>query len=444
MMVAGLFITGLLSVTQPLHAQDSLNLTLRNAVEMSLKNSKQLKVSQAKIDQATSALKQAMDDRLPDFKISGSYLQLTHPNIDLKSSGSSSGGSGGGVSDIKVSNAIYGMATATMPIYSGFRIRYGIESAQYLEQATKLDAENDKEQIILNTINAFTNLYKSRVAVSLVLENLNQSRQRDNDLSNMEKNGLLARNDLLKAQLQTSNIELTLVNAENNLKLANVSLNLLMGISEKTLLIPDSSSLQIEENLKTIDEYEQMAFINRKDVEALSFRMKAAGSSIKSAKGEYYPSLAVTGGYIAADIPGFLTITNAFNIGLGVQYNLGSLWKTGAKVDKAKAVQREVVANQELLTDNIRMDINRAYEDYLSSKKKIDVESKAVVQSTENYKISKNKYDNSLLTTTDLLDANVSMLQSKINFEVAKADAIVAYNTLLEKAGLLISNQPKK
>jgi hypothetical protein len=42
-----------------------------------------------------------------------------------------------------------------------------------------------------------------------------------------------------------------------------------------------------------------------------------------------------------------------------------------------------------------------------------------------------------LLTVTDLLDANVLMLQSQISLEIAKADAIVAYNTLLERAGIL-------
>jgi outer membrane protein len=53
----------------------------------------------------------------------------------------------------------------------------------------------------------------------------------------------------------------------------------------------------------------------------------------------------------------------------------------------------------------------------------------------------KNKYDNSLLTVTDLLDANALMLQSQIGLELARADAIVAYNTLLARAGLLAATR---
>ena len=48
----------------------------------------------------------------------------------------------------------------------------------------------------------------------------------------------------------------------------------------------------------------------------------------------------------------------------------------------------------------------------------------AIEQAAENYKITKNKYDNSLVTTTDLLEAEVAQLQTKLNFAFAKADAM--------------------
>ena len=92
-----------------------------------------------------------------------------------------------------------------------------------------MDAENDKEGVILNTINAYINLYKASVTVDVVNENLAQSAHRDSVFSRLEQNGLLARNDLLKAQLQTSNIELSLLDAENNLKIANINMNLMIG-----------------------------------------------------------------------------------------------------------------------------------------------------------------------------------------------------------------------
>ena len=87
------------------------------------------------------------------------------------------------------------------------------------------------------------------------------------------------------------------------------------------------------------------------------------------------------------------------------------------------------------------MQVNQAYEALMTANKKIEVTEASIIQGQENYKIVKNKYENSLLTVTDLLDANALMLQSQISYEVAKADAIVAYNALLERAGVLATTR---
>jgi len=436
-----IFMVALLLNSHQLLAQDStVTLTLKDAIDLSIKNSKQLKNYRAKIDEASAAVQEAKDGRLPDFKISGSYLRLNNPNVNLQTK-SGSGSSSADSNKIKVSSALYGIANISYPIYSGMRIQYGIESAKYLEQAVKLDAENNRGAVILNAISAYVNLYKSKTAVDLVKENLEQSRKRDTDFSNLEKNGLLARNDLLKAELQTSNIELSLFDATSNWKLANVNMNILLGLPERTMILMDTSNIKAPDQLQTIEDYEKEALQNRKDMKALSFRKKAAETGIKIAKSDYYPSIALSGGYIAADVPGLLTITNAVNIGVGVQYSLSSLWKTKAKLQQAKAREQQMQADEEALDENVHYQINEAYQGYLQSIEKIRVYAKAIDQATENYKITKNKYDNSLVTTTELLDADVAQLQTRLNHTAARADALVAYNRLLQAAGLLQSNK---
>jgi outer membrane protein TolC len=431
-LLGALFLLGLQNLT----AQDSSRkITLKEAIDLGISSSHLLKNNKAKIDEAIAATQEANERKLPDFSVSGSYIYLpVQPNIVMHNSSGSGGGSP------KVNQVIYGMTSASLPIYAGGKINYGIESAKYLEQAARLDADQNKEAIILNTINAYSNLYKSKSTVELVKENLQQSNQRVKDFSNLEKNGLLARNDLLKAELQSSNIELTLLDAESNYKLAGVNMALMLGLPEQTLLVPDSASFIQSVKVKTLDEYEQLALLERKDVGALSLRKKVADIGIKTAKADYYPSLALSAGYVAADIPNFLTVTNAVNVGVGVKYNLSSLWKTKSKIAQAQARVQQLTASELMLNDQIRLQINQAYQTYLLSQKKIQVYQKAVEQAAENYRITKNKYDNSLATTTDLLDADVAQLQTKLNLTNAAADEVVAYNKLLQTAGILNNN----
>jgi len=420
--------------------QQTRNLSLSEAIKMSVDNSKQLKLSKAKVDEAVANYHDMWNNHLPDVKASGAYLRVNNPNINLKvnlTGASSSDTTKSASSSVKVNQAAYGMVSASLPLFSGFRIKYGVESAKYLEQAAKLDVENDKEAVVLNTVDAFSNLYKAKNSVDLVKQNLEQETQRVTDFSNMVDNGLMARNDLLKAQLQQSNVELTLLDAQNNYRMACVNMDLMLGLPENTELVPDTSLFDNKADAGSVINWEQTALQNRKDMSALNFREQAATSAIKSTKGEYYPSVALTGGYVALDIPNLLNIPNAFNGGIGLQYNFGALWKTGAKIDQAKARLHELQANEDMLTDQIRIQINQAYENYLLSQKKIAVYAVAVDQADENYRITKNKYDNSLVTTTDLLEADVAQLQAKLNFSFAKVDEVVAYKKLQEAAGTI-------
>jgi outer membrane protein len=427
---------------QFLAAQEKRPITLNEAIDLAIKNSKQLKNSQAKIEEATASLKEALNNQLPDAKVSASYLWLSNANVDVQIKGNSNGGGSG--TTPRISQAGYAIANASMPVFAGGRIRYGIEASRYLEEATRLDADNNRDLVIQNTIESFINLYKAKASVGLVQENLTEAQQRVKDFTNLEKNGLLARNDLLSAQLQASNFELGLLDAENNWKLANVSVNILFGLPENLELDPDSAMIDQTFDLKALDDYLQTAYTNRKDLAAIDLRKKAGETEIKSARGEYYPSIAVTGGYIAADVPNVLTITNAINIGAGISYNLGSLWKTKAKVEQAEARAKQAAIGESILNDNIRLEVNQAYLNFLSNQKKIEVNKEAVEQATENYRIMKNKYNNSLATTTDLLDANTKQLFARMNLIFAKADAVVAYNKLLQTAGLLQDNKKQQ
>jgi outer membrane protein len=422
--------------------QEKKTITLNEAIDLSIKNSKQLQSSQAKIEEATAALKEAIDRRLPDATATGSYVWLNNPNFNIKSQGNGGGGGTNGENP-KVNQALYGLVNLSLPVYAGGRVRYGVESSKFLEQAAKLDAEADKNEVVQNTIEAFANLFKAKTAIHLMQENLAQSQQRTKDLSNLEKNGLLARNDLLKAELQSSNIELGLLDAENNWELANVNMNLMLGLPTTTQLELDTSNVEKKNDARVLEDFLQAALTNRKDISAIDYRKKAAESGVKATKAELFPSLAVTGGYIAADVPHVFTLTNAVNLGVGISYNIGSLWKNKAKVQQAQARVKQLVTTEAMLNDNVRLQVNRSYLNLVSARKKIEVYAKAVDQANENYRIVKNKFDNSLATTTELLDADVAQLQARLSYTLARADAFVAYNKLLQTAGLL-SNDLKK
>jgi outer membrane protein len=432
MMTAILVIAGLSSEVSL--AQSPKFLRLEEAIELCLQNNKQLKLNKVKIEAATASTVEARERRLPDLSGSANYVRLTRPKI---------GGPLGNTSSPDIDEAAYAIVNGSIPLFTGFRTKNGIASAKYLEEATRLDAENDKDAVVQNAVAAYSNLYKAQTSVAIIKENLKQAEQRSADFANMERNGLIARNDLLRVQLQQSNIELALLDAESNQRLANLHMNIMLGLDETTVLQLDSTSFVDVEDSRTFSEFEQIALSNRHDLEALKYREQSAFSGIKIAKADYYPNLRVTAGYFAANIPDLFTISNAWNAGLGLTYNVASIWKTGAKVKSAKIRLAEIKATQDIMNDRVKLEVAQAFEGYVLSKKKIEVYAKAVEQASENNRITKNKYRNNLVTTTDLLDAFVQELLANLDYAHSKADAAVAYRKLLQTSGIATS-EPKK
>lgn len=415
-------------------AQETKLLTLDEAIEMGLKNSKNLKIDAAKISEATADLLAAKNRQLPDFKLSASYLRLGNANVDVKFLNSSSGS--GAPSP---SSAMLAQANLSLPIYAGGRIKYGIQSAEYLVEAAKLRNENNEQAVSYNIAQAYNNLFKAHQAIKVLQENLSASQKRDETFLKLENNGLLARNDRLKANLQTSNIELQLLEAKNNYSIATINMDLLIGLPESTALEVDDNYISEQNAVNFVDYYLKVAQQNRKDLQALTLQRRAAELGTKSAKAENLPSIALTGGYIAADVPKILTVYNAINIGVGINYNLANLWKKNSAYNKSQAMEAELAANNDLLNDQIKLEINRDYLNLNFAKEKIEVYKKAQEQAAENFRIVKNKYDNGLATITDLLDANVAKISTEVNIANAQADAALAYRKLLQTSGILIN-----
>jgi outer membrane protein TolC len=188
------------------------------------------------------------------------------------------------------------------------------------------------------------------------------------------------------------------------------------------------------------------ALENRKDLQALQFQEKASQANIKATRSTYYPTVAMVGGYTTLDLKNLVTVQNAMNIGLGVSYDLSAILKNGTMVKLAESKSKEVKNSEEMLTDYIKIQVQKGIEDYNLALKQNQVYLQAVEESAENYRIVKDKYENGLSDTNDLLEADVEQLNSTINSTLAKANTIQKYYELLSVTGQLTQsfNHSKK
>ena len=409
-------------------AQERKIMSLKEAVSLVVTNSNEAVLANTKVATSKLELETMKNNQYPTVKVSGQYLRLTSANIN-----SNLGGSGTG---LDVSQLLLGQANVSMPIFSGFKLKNSIAASQNLYQAQSFAASHTKEELALEVVELFATLYKSNEMVKLLNENIKSAQQRTKDFSAMVDNGLLARNDLLKTQLQESNLELSLATAIKNVNVVNYQLATLLRLPENTIIDIDIETVKSDMAKNQLLTTSAL----RNDLEALSFQQKATEAGIKIAKAGYYPSLSLTGGYIALDLKNVISVSNAMNFGVGFNYDLSSIFKNGKEVKLAKSKAEQSKQMIAILSDKIKEETQQAQENYTLSLKQNKVYALAVEQSTENYRIIKDKYDNSLANTNDLLEADVQQLQSKINLALCQADIALKYYQLQFASGKLINS----
>ncbi len=413
-------------------AQEKKLLTLKEAVALALSNSDASTLAKTKVTTSQLEWETVKNNQYPSLKASGQYLRLSsaHVNSNIQSNSAS----GSSAAPLKVDQLVLGQLNASVPVFNGFRLKNAISESESLYKAETFTEKHTNEEIGLDVVELFANLYKSQQMILLTEENLKTAQQRVKDFTAMEENGLLTRNDLLKAQLQESTLQLAIENAKKNAAVTNYNLTTLLKLPTTTTIEIDIEAVKKDmasnQNLTTEGE--------RNDLRALELKKKAVESGIKMAQANYYPSLALTGGYIAFDLNNVLTVTNAMNVGLGVSYDLSSIFKNGKQVKLARSKAKEAEVATSLLGDQIKEEVFQAQQNYTLSLTQSAVYDKAVQQATENYRIIKDKYDNNLSNTNDLLEADYIALQSKINQALSKADIAQKYYELQFASGKLI------
>ncbi len=427
LMLFGIFFIGILSI----EAQEKKSLTLDAAIHLAWVQSNEVNLAKTKVLTKKYELQSVKNSRYPDLKVSGEYQRLANASINLKLNKASN-------SDPLpiVDQLMIGQINASLPLFAGFKIQNSIKASNNMYQAETASAMQTKEDVAMQVINYYASLYKAQKTVELLKENQKSAQQRVNDFLELEKNGIIPRNDLLKSQLQVSKVQLSLDRAISDLNIVNFELASLLKMDPKTKLqIRESDFANFQ--MDNIPTNEEPALANRKDLEAVRLQEKASLANVQIAKSGYYPTISIIAGYTTLDLKNVIAVQNAMNIGLGVSYDLSGILKNGTNVKIAESKALEIQSSEEMLTDYIKIQVQKAIEDYDLALKQDLVYNQAVEQASENYRIIRDKYENGLSDTNDLLEADIEQLGSNINKTLAKANVIQKYYELLSVTGQL-------
>lgn len=428
------FLTGLILLAPlPAATQPRLLLSVDSLLQLGMAQNVQLRILRQQEEMARSRAKTARTAKLPEVQVGlkGGYLGqpivfregLSHPTRPQ--------------SPHWLQNYEIDLS---QPIYQGGRIRYSIEKADIEQKIAELQTLQNEADIKLALLEQYMQLFSLYKQQTVLAHNIEESTKRLENIKSKKRQGLITNNDVLRSELQLTNDRLALQEVDNSLTLMSQQLDILLGLDEQTLIVPDTTLLRQINPTSDYADYLQKAYRDDWTMRRLRQETQLALNNQRLVKAEFLPQLSLyAGNTLARPITRTMAdyYNNSWNIGLTLSYPLSSLYKNRHKLEEARLNIDASQQQEELRKQSLRMEIRTALIRHQEAQDRVKALELSVRQARENYRIMRNRYFGQLSILTDLLDANSVLLDAELQLTTARARVIYTYYELQKACGLL-------
>lgn len=418
-----------------LKAQQNNTISLKEALKIAKEKNISIQKSQLEIQLSEENIKENKELRLPDVEISGVYSRIT--NLTEFKDGFLKG-----KDVVRTIPEIYDIKTNfKMPIYAGNKINNAIEIAKKQSEIAQVQKEKIANDIQLEVIANYLGIYKLMELQKIIDENIKEEHNRLKEVQSLQKHGTLTKNEVIRAELQLSDRELSALSNTKNIQILLQNFKTLLQLPEQQEITIDTT-ISIDENgIDPYDFYMHHALQNE-EMRIASQEVNIRKTELKLVKGNYLPSINFFGNY-ALKYPNYMFfppdpyLYSLGQIGIEVSFDLSGLYKNKTKVQMANTKIEWQKTQSKLVQDKTQDELFKNHTQYQEVVEKFKVVDKALELANENYRIVKLKYLNQLVLITEMVDADNALLQAKYNKIATRIDAAMKHYQLLHTAGLL-------
>ncbi|MFZ4928029.1 TolC family protein [Chryseobacterium sp. Mn2064] len=414
---------------------DTIHLSLKDAWHRAEENSRHIKINTISTDIAEAEVKDAKRERLPEIGVKGSIEKAS--NIPIYENGIFSK-----PIQHEVIHTLYRAgADFYLNIYEGNKLNLKIKENQTLQKIKTIQKEQAVSDIHYKTASLYLDLQKTLIFRNLIKKDIADQKVQLKEIQTLYKNGVVLKSDVLRIDLELSKRKMALVTIENDILIAMQKLNIILGIPDDQIVIPDAPFSEWDEKMP-YNEYLKQALDHSFDYHVSEQQTELSKIKLKQVKANVSPKVGLYGEFYYANPQIFLYPYNPYWYSLGIvglkaSFSISSLYHNTQKV-KAAALEFEKEEEVHKDTeDKIRQQVKEAYLRYQEALEQIKVAETNVAQAKENARIMKNTYFSQTSLITDLLDADIQLLQTKFELEAARIMAQNNYYLLQNITGTL-------
>lgn len=407
-------------------------LDLDRALELAGANNPLISASREQIRQSEEQLNQAKAPLYPSLGLEFIYQKVgEEPLLPVYGAdGSYLGTAVNGFED-----TYKAALTFTYLLYSGGAVKNNVQARDLALDSMKAQAKRTTQAVDNGVYSAYYELQRARARLIVAEEALNLAKEHLREVELFYKNGVVAKNQVLRVQVEVSDSELNRISAANAVNVAWSALERAVGLPLKnTYRLPKPADTP--GNFQVPEDVQAMAFTNRPELVSFEKSRLSALALSRAAAGQGGPQVALVGEAYDLGDEFYPDKYDDWSITLSATWTFYDGGESKAKAAEAKAAADELLYRIEDLKRQIDLEISTAMLNLRSSGQRVSVAEDQVASAEEDYRMALRRYRAQVGTNIDVLDSRVALINARNQLVDSVYDVFQSRSDLLYALGL--------
>lgn len=332
-------------------------------------------------------------------------------------------------------------AALNQNIWVGGKIGAALKAAKIYRTVAQNNLKAAKQAIAAGVIQAFDAVLLAGEMLDITRQSLDQAQRHLENVQSLYDAGSATKYDLLRARVQVANMKPKVLDAENQVTVATLSLKQVLGIS------PDSELSVMgrfeEPDLSLLDKATpETALENRPDLAATEKTVDLYEKNVTIARGDFLPTLTAGSTFqYSGNFDVFKYDAEDWNpywtAGVNLSFPIFSGFRNSAKYRQAKTDFYTAKRSYRRMYDVVLIEVEQAVLTFRNAIESIESQRMNVEEAEMAIEMAESLYTNGKATQLEVLDAQLALESARTNMVTAMHQASVAEINLKKSLGLL-------
>lgn len=418
------------------HAQDTLRLTLDDALKIATSENLTVKIADKEITRQDYAKKESYASLFPQIDYTANYQRAIKKQVVAFSGQSFKMG----LNNTYTTGFALSMPLVSVPLWQSLGI-----SAKNVELAIE-KARSSKIELVDQVRQAFFGSILAADSYNVYKENYDNTVKNYNEVKQKFESGTAAKYDLIRAEVNVKNAEPSLYDAQNSVVLTKWKLKAIIGIDLSTPIVCEGTLMDYSSDLEKVSLYDSTSLDKNTDLKQLNIQGRILDKTYKMQLAKYYPSLNLSLNYqwmAMDDTYKFSSYKwNPYSTGvLSLTIPIFSGGQRYFTLKQTRAQQQQLNLQKDNLRRNLEVSVKQTLSTMETAIKQYDAAKAGISGAETGYEISQKRYEIGSGTLLEMNDAQLALLQARLNLNQSVYNYLVTKSSLDKILGVIYTGE---